>query len=89
MRSVMKKINYIGLFLAALVMLSSCKRALDAPLKSSIEDKELYSTVRLAEGVITGILQTFAETNSYRGRYCTLWFQYRYGNFIGDYFFHY
>lgn len=69
----MKKNNYIGLFLAALVMLSSCKRALDAPLKSSIEDKELYSTVRLAEGVITGILQTFAETNSYRGRYIALY----------------
>ncbi|SOD14431.1 RagB/SusD family nutrient uptake outer membrane protein [Pedobacter xixiisoli] len=69
----MKKINYIGLFLAALVMLNSCKNALDAPLKSSIEDKELYSTVRLAEGVITGILQTFAETNSYRGRYIALY----------------
>jgi len=69
----MKKINYIGLFLAALMMLSSCKNALDAPLKSSIEDKELYSTVRLAEGVITGILQTFAETNSYRGRYIALY----------------
>ncbi|RWU10535.1 RagB/SusD family nutrient uptake outer membrane protein [Pedobacter chitinilyticus] len=69
----MKKINFIVLFLAALVMLSSCKRALDAPLKSSIEDKELYSTVRLAEGVITGILQTFAETNSYRGRYIALY----------------
>ncbi len=69
----MKKNNYISLFLAALLMLSSCKRALDAPLKSSIEDKELYSTVRLAEGVITGILQTFAETNSYRGRYIALY----------------
>ncbi|RYF22567.1 MAG: RagB/SusD family nutrient uptake outer membrane protein [Flavobacteriales bacterium] len=69
----MKKINYIGLFLAVLVMLSGCKKVLDAPLKSSIEDKQLYSTVRLAEGVITGILQTFAETNSYRGRYIALY----------------
>lgn len=65
----MKKINYIGLSLVVLIALSGCKKVLDAPLKSSIEDKELYSTPRLAEGVITGILQTFAETNSYRGRY--------------------
>lgn len=69
----MKKINYILLFFALGAITSSCNKVLDAPMKSSLAEAEIFSTERLAEGTITGILQTFAETNSYRGRYLAMY----------------
>lgn len=65
----MKKINYILLFIAFSSIISGCKKALDAPAKSALEESVIFSTQSLAEGAVTGILQAFAETNSYRGRY--------------------
>ncbi len=65
----MKKINYILLFIAFSSIISSCKKALDAPAKSALEESVIYSNQNLTEGAITGILQAFGETNSYRGRY--------------------
>lgn len=65
-----KKVIY-SLSIAVLVTtgLSSCKKALDAPTKSSMDESVIFSTPSLAEGAIAGIIQSFAETNSYRGRY--------------------
>src|SRR5690606_15720556 len=47
----------------------SCKNILDAPTKSAMDESVIFSTPSLAEGAIAGIIQSFAETNSYRGRY--------------------
>ena len=52
-----------------ILLLGSCEKTLDAPTKSSLEEKVIFSTPRLAEGSIAGILQSFGETNSYRGRF--------------------
>lgn len=65
----MKKIVNICLLLAGLTCISSCKDALDAPTKSSLDESVIFSTPALAEGSIAGIIQSFGETNSYRGRY--------------------
>ncbi len=48
---------------------SSCENILDAPTKSAMDESVIFSTPSLAEGAIAGIIQSFAETNSYRGRY--------------------
>ena len=65
----MKKINYIPLFIGVAALVSGCKKVLDAPAKSALEEPVIFSTQNLTEGAITGILQTFGETNSHRGRY--------------------
>ncbi|WP_256011477.1 RagB/SusD family nutrient uptake outer membrane protein [Desertivirga xinjiangensis] len=65
----MKTIKNISLMAAGLIVLSSCKDMLDAPTKSAMEESVIYSTPGLAEGIIPGILQSFGETNSYRGRF--------------------
>ncbi|MDQ8004133.1 MAG: RagB/SusD family nutrient uptake outer membrane protein [Pedobacter sp.] len=65
----MKKINYILPLIVLGVSISSCKKTLEAPAKSSLEASVIFSTQNLAEGAITGILQSFAEQNSHRGRY--------------------
>jgi len=65
----MKKIIYTMFILTALTIVSSCKKALDAPTKSSLDESVIFSTPSLAEGTIPGILQSFGETNSYRGRF--------------------
>mgnify|MGYP003575227098 FL=1 len=65
----MKTIKNIALIVAGLCSLSSCKDMLDAPTKSAMEESVIYSTPALAEGIIPGILQSFGETNSYRGRF--------------------
>lgn len=49
--------------------MSSCKKTLDAPTKSSLDESVIFSTPSLAEGSIAGVLQSFGETNSYRGRF--------------------
>ncbi|MGF1923404.1 MAG: RagB/SusD family nutrient uptake outer membrane protein [Bacteroidia bacterium] len=65
----MKKIIYTFLILVGITVISSCKNALEAPTKSSLDESVIFSTPGLAEGAIAGIIQSFAETNSYRGRF--------------------
>lgn len=65
----MKKIIYILFILTGVGFVSGCKKALDAPTKSSLDESVIFSTPALAEGSIAGILQSFGETNSYRGRF--------------------
>ncbi len=66
----MKKVLYILLITLSLAgVMSSCEDLLDAPTKSSLDESVIFSNQTLAEGAIAGILQSFCETNSYRGRY--------------------
>lgn len=65
----MKKTIYTMLMLTTLAFVSGCKKTLDAPTKSSLDESVIFSTPGLAEGAIPGIIQSFGETNSYRGRF--------------------
>lgn len=65
----MKKFKYVLPILASLVAVSSCKKTLEAPTQSALDESVIFSTPGLAEGSIPGILQSFGETNSYRGRF--------------------
>lgn len=65
----MKKILNIFFLATILTLVSSCKNVLDAPAQSSLDESIIFSTPALAEGTIAGILQSFGETNSYRGRF--------------------
>lgn len=65
----MKRIVNISLSVAVLFSITSCKDVLEAPTKSSLDESVIFSSPGLAEGVVPGILQSFGETNSYRGRY--------------------
>ncbi|NDW10234.1 RagB/SusD family nutrient uptake outer membrane protein [Dysgonomonas sp. 520] len=62
----MKKINIL-LILALLFV--SCDDFLDTPSESSLDEAVIYSNPILAEGAIMGITMSFAETESYRGRF--------------------
>ncbi len=42
---------------------------MEAPTKSSLDESVIFSNPSLAEGAVAGIIHSFAETNSYRGRY--------------------
>ncbi len=65
----MKKIFNISLMITGIALISSCKDVLDAPTKSSMDESVIFSTPSLAEGTVAGVLQSFGETNSYRGRF--------------------
>ncbi|MFW5726076.1 MAG: RagB/SusD family nutrient uptake outer membrane protein [Bacteroidota bacterium] len=66
----MKKIFHLFVVLLLVtVVMSGCEDFLDAPSKSALDESVVFSNPTLAEGAIAGILQSFAETNSYRGRY--------------------
>lgn len=66
----MKKLFYnLLMVLLLLGVMSSCEDILDAPTKSSLDESVIFSNPSLAEGAIAGIIQSFCETNSYRGRY--------------------
>lgn len=65
----MKRIFSIIILLAVVGSLNSCKDVLDAPTKSSLDESVIFSTPSLAEGAVAGVIQSFGETNSYRGRY--------------------
>jgi len=57
-----------GIVLASLF--TSCQDDyLDAPPKSSMVDKDVFSNLELAEVAVDAINVPFAETNSYRGRF--------------------
>ncbi len=65
----MKKILYFGLTFLFSVLMFSCEKTLDAPSKSSLDESVVFSDPTLAQGAIVGIIHSFCETNSYRGRY--------------------
>lgn len=55
---------------ALLLIMSACSEEfLDAPTKSSMDESVIFSIATYAERAIPGVLNSFAETNSYRGRY--------------------
>ncbi|MDR0711396.1 MAG: RagB/SusD family nutrient uptake outer membrane protein [Prevotellaceae bacterium] len=68
----MKNMKYIAIGTIAgalLLTMNACEDFLDAPSKSAMEAEELFSTPTYAERSIAGVIQSFGETNSYRGRY--------------------
>lgn len=66
----MKKLIYSALIaLLTAGLTTSCDDMLDAPTKSTMDESIIFSTPELAEGAIAGVIQSFCETNSYRGRY--------------------
>jgi hypothetical protein len=53
-----------------LLLTSACaEEFLEAPTKSSMDESVIFSTPAYAERAIPGIIQSFGETESYRGRY--------------------
>ena len=65
----MKRIFSTALIITLAAGLNACKDVLEAPTKSSLDESVIFSTPSLAEGAVAGVIQSFAETNSYRGRY--------------------
>jgi starch-binding outer membrane protein, SusD/RagB family len=66
----MKNLIYLSAIIFSLTaVLSSCEDVLEAPTKSSLDESVIFSNPSLAEGAVAGIIHSFAETNSYRGRY--------------------
>ncbi len=66
----MKKIIYN--LLAALILIggfASCEDTLEVDNKSSLDASVIFSNPNLAEGAVAGIIHSFGETNSYRGRF--------------------
>jgi hypothetical protein len=65
----MKKNIYALFLLTSIILISSCQKTLDAPSKSSLDESVIFANPTLAQGAIAGVLQSFGETNSYRGRF--------------------
>ena len=66
----MKNNVKIGLLVLFSMLSVACSESfLDAPTKSSMDESLIFSTPAFARNAIAGVLQSFAETNSYRGRY--------------------
>lgn len=65
----MKKILYSLFVIVTIGLTSGCKRVFDTPNESALDPSVVFSTPSLAESAVVGILQSFGETNSYRGRY--------------------
>ncbi len=66
----MKKIFQLFIVMSLVtIVMGGCEDFLDAPSKSALDESVVFSNPTLAEGAIAGIIQSFAETNSYRGRY--------------------
>ncbi len=66
----MKKIIYItSIALAGLFLHTSCDDFLDTPAKSAMDKQIIFSNTDLAMNAVMGIHQSFAEQNSYRGRF--------------------
>ena len=63
-----KQYIYASLFLAS-GALTSCDDILDAPTISSTDESFVFSKYDLAEDAVMGILNSFGEQNSYRGRF--------------------
>lgn len=66
----MKKVIYIAsLALAGMLLTTSCNDLLDTPAKSAMDKQIIFSNPDLAMNAVMAIHQSFAETNSYRGRF--------------------
>lgn len=65
------KMNKLAYILGAVIvgLLFSCEDHLETPTKSSLDESVIFSTPDLAKGAVDGIKVSFAETNSYRGRF--------------------
>lgn len=58
-------------FLAFLLggVMVSCEDTLEVESKSALDESVIFSNPSLAEGAVAGIIHSFGETNSYRGRF--------------------
>ncbi|HPF51320.1 MAG TPA: RagB/SusD family nutrient uptake outer membrane protein [Draconibacterium sp.] len=65
----MKKISIKIFVLAMLFAFTGCEDFLDAPSKSTLDEQTIFSNQAFAEQAIAGVIQSFCETNSYRGRF--------------------
>lgn len=65
----MKKIYNILAIILTMVATSCGDDFLEAPVKSSLDPSIIFSTPDLARGAVDGIKVSFAETDSYRGRF--------------------
>jgi hypothetical protein len=65
----MKKIIYILSAAVIAVCASSCEKFLDSASPSAFDSQTVFSNYDLAESQMFSALQSFGETNSYRGRY--------------------
>jgi hypothetical protein len=63
------RIKFTALIFLMVLGSTSCQDFLEAPAKSSMDEQTIFSTPAFAEQAIGGILNCFAETNSYRGRF--------------------
>ena len=63
------KIKILTLAVFSMLSVACSEDFLDAPTKSSLDESLIFSTPAYAKNAIAGVLQSFAETNSYRGRY--------------------
>ncbi|MBZ4676362.1 MAG: RagB/SusD family nutrient uptake outer membrane protein [Anaerophaga sp.] len=66
MKNILFKIIWM-VFLGALIV--SCEDVLEVESESSLDESVVFSNPSLAEGAVAGIIHSFGETNSYRGRY--------------------
>ncbi|SHF46822.1 Starch-binding associating with outer membrane [Mariniphaga anaerophila] len=65
----MKNISIKIFVLAGVLAFASCDDYLDAPAKSTLDEQTIFSNATFAEQAIAGVIQSFCETNSYRGRF--------------------
>lgn len=63
----MKRYIKLPIFAAAMCVLAACD--MESPSISSLDGSSIYSVYSLAEAEVMSINQSFAETNSYRGRF--------------------
>ncbi|SFE53848.1 Starch-binding associating with outer membrane [Thermophagus xiamenensis] len=50
-------------------LITSCEDVLEVESESSLDESVIFSNPSLAEGAVAGIIHSFGETNSYRGRF--------------------
>ena len=62
-------IKILTLALFSVLCVACSEEILDAPTKSSMDESVIFSTPAYAKNAIAGVIQSFGETNSYRGRY--------------------
>jgi hypothetical protein len=66
---ILKKTIYVWVAAISFCGLTACQDLLEAPSKSTLDESVIFSTPALAQNAIAGVIQSFCETNSYRGRY--------------------
>jgi hypothetical protein len=66
MKSTLYK-TFMALLLAGVMV--SCEDTLEVESKSSLDESVIFSNPSLAEGAVAGVIHSFGETNSYRGRF--------------------